>query len=63
MIINGLQKFTISRSVLSYLRSIYGVDFDASIDAIVALAKQNKMMFNSKNLVLSKVLHQQKKRL
>jgi len=34
------QKFTVSRSVLSYLRSMELIDI--SIDAIVALAKQKQ---------------------
>jgi len=37
---NGLQKFTVSRSVISYLQSMELTD--VSIDAIVALAKQKQ---------------------
>jgi len=37
---SGLQKFTISRSALSYL--VHGVDSDVSIDAIVAFAEQKQ---------------------
>ena len=53
------QKFTVSRSVISYLQSMELTD--VSIDAIVALAKQNnKMMCSTENLVLIKVLRQEK---
>jgi len=53
-------KFTVSRSVLSYLRSMELTD--VSIDAIVAFAKQkaNKMVFSTKDLVLIKVIRQEK---
>jgi len=39
-LINSLQKFTISRSF--FLLTFHGVDFDVSIDAIVAFAKQKE---------------------
>ena len=55
------QKFTVSRSVISYLQSMELTD--VSIDAIVALAKQKqtkKMAFSTENLVLIKVLRQEK---
>ena len=52
------QKLTVSRSVISYLQSMELTD--VSIDAIVALAKQNKMVFSTENLVLIKVLRQEK---
>jgi len=54
------QKFTVSRSVISYLQSMEITD--VSIDAIVALAKQktNKMVFSTENLILIKVLRQEK---
>ena len=53
------QKFTISRSVISYLQSTELTD--VSIDAIVALAKQKqKMVFSTENLVLIKVLRKEK---
>jgi len=39
----------------------HGVDFDVSIDAVVALAKKNKMVFNSEDLVLITVLCQGKR--
>ena len=53
------QKFTVSRSVISYLQSMELTD--VSIDAILALAKQkNKMVFSTENLVLIKVLRQEK---
>ena len=52
-------KLTVSRSVLSYLRSTELTD--VSIDANVALAKKrNKMVFNTEDLVLVKVLRQGK---
>jgi len=42
----------------AFLLTFHGVDFDVSIDA---LAKQfNKMVFSSKDLVLMKVLRQEK---
>jgi len=54
------QKFTVSRSVICYLQSMELTD--VSIDAMVALAKQktNKMVFSIENLVLIKVLRQEK---
>jgi len=54
------QKFTVSRSVISYLQFMELTD--VSIDAIVALAKQKqtKMVFSTENLVLIKVLRQEK---
>jgi len=43
-----------------FLTLFHGVDFDVSIDAIVALAKQkNKMVFSSEDLVLIKVLRRE----
>jgi len=54
------QKFTIPRSMISYLQSMELTD--VSIDTIVALAKQkqNKMVFSTQNLVLIKVLRREK---
>jgi len=54
------QKFTVSRSVISYLQFMELTD--VSIDAIVAFAKQKqtKMVFSTENLVLIKVLRQEK---
>ena len=55
------QKVTVSRSVLSYLRSMELTD--VSIDAIVTLTKQkktNKMVFSTEDLVLIQVLRQEK---
>ena len=54
------QKFTISRSVISYLQSMELTD--VSIDTVVALAKQKqtKWCLVPKNLVLIKVLCQEK---
>ena len=60
ILINGLKSLTVSRSLLSHLRSmeLSGV----SIDAIVAVAKQKqtKMVFKIEDLVLIKVLCQEK---
>jgi len=47
------QKFTFSRSVISYLQSMELTD--VSIDA---KQKTNKMVFSTENLVLIKVLRQ-----
>jgi len=54
------QKFTISRSVISYLQSMEFTD--VNIDAVVALAKTKtkKMVFSTENIVLIKVLRQEK---
>ena len=54
------QKFTVSRSVISYLQSMELTD--VSIDAIVALVKQKqtKWCLYTENLVLIKVLRQEK---
>ena len=50
--------FTVSRSVLSYLRSMELTD--VSIDAIPAgKTKKNKTVFNTEDLVLIKVLRQE----
>ena len=46
------QKFTVSRSVISYLQSMELTD--------VGKTKTNKMVFSIENLVLIKVLRQEK---
>jgi len=55
------QRFTVSRRVISYLQSMELTD--VSIDTIVALAKQKQTkwcLFSTENLVLIKVLRQEK---
>ena len=51
-------KFTISRSMLSYLRSMELTDVSINATATLAKEKQNKMVFSTKDLVLIKVLRQ-----
>jgi len=54
------QMFTVSRSVISYLQSM-GVNWrQHRRNSRIGKTKTNKMVFSTENLVLIKVLHQEK---
>jgi len=53
-------KFTVSRSVLSYLRSMELTDVSITIVTLTKQKQTNKIVFSAKDLVLIKVLFQEK---
>jgi len=52
-------QFTVSEACFL---TLHGVDFDVSIDTIVTQQNKNRMAFSTKDLVLIKVLRQEKGR-
>jgi len=54
------QKFTVSRSVISYLQSMELTDCQHRRNCRIGKIKTNKMVFSTEILVLIKVLRQEK---
>ena len=54
------EKFTVSRIMLSYLRSIELIDVSILRNCRIGKTKTNKMRFSTEDLVLIKVLRQEK---